>query len=62
MFEYIIDFMLVALLIIGLTAIMGVLINGIGEKMAGGKGDPESFNQSAKTQIGWNQVGGKSKK
>ncbi|MFZ3589231.1 hypothetical protein ACOI1C_08040 [Bacillus sp. DJP31] len=61
-FEYILDFSLVALLVIGLTAIMGVLTNGIGEKLAGGKGDPESFNQSAKTQTGWNQVGGRVKK
>ncbi|WP_456275867.1 hypothetical protein [Bacillus sp. AK128] len=62
MVEYIIDFSLVALLVIGLTAIIGVLTNGIGEKLAGGEGDPESFNQSANTQTGWNSVGGKRKK
>lgn len=62
MLEYIIDFSLVALLVIGLTAIIGVLTNGIGEKLAGGKGNPETFNQSAHTQTGWNQVGGKRKK
>ncbi|MFD1735320.1 hypothetical protein ACFSCX_01965 [Bacillus salitolerans] len=60
MFEYIVDFTLVALLVIGITAILGVLTNGIGEKVfGGGKGDPESFNHSAQTQNGWNQVGGK---
>jgi hypothetical protein len=59
MVEYIIDFSLVALLVIGFTAIIGVLSNGIGEKLGGGEGNPESFNHSAKTQIGWNNVGGK---
>jgi hypothetical protein len=62
MIEYIIDFSLVALLVIGFTATIGVLTNGIGEKLAGGEGDPESFNQSAKTQLGWNSVGGKNKR
>jgi hypothetical protein len=62
-FEYILDFSLVALLVITITAIMGVLTNGIGEKIfGGGKGDPESFNHSAGTQVGWNNVGGKRKK
>lgn len=62
MLEYMIDFTLVALLVIGLTATMGVLTNGIAERLSGGKGDPESFNHSAKTQAGWNSVGGKRKK
>jgi hypothetical protein len=63
MIEYIIDFSLVALLVITITAIMGVLTNGIGEKVfGGGKGNPESFNHSANTQVGWNNVGGKRKK
>lgn len=60
--DYIIDFAIVALLIIGITATMGVLLNGIGERVFGGKGHKENYNQSAHTQIGWKSVGGKSKR
>ena len=37
MIAYIFDFLLVTILIIGITAINGVIANGIGEKLFGGK-------------------------
>ncbi|WP_096155134.1 MULTISPECIES: hypothetical protein [Bacillus] len=61
MVEYFIDFTIVALLIIGITAFMGVLTNGIGEKFFGGKTRTLSFDKSANMQKGWNSVGGKTK-
>lgn len=61
MVEYITDFSIVALLIIGLTAVMGVLINGIGVKLFGGKNKMEFVEQSDKFQTGWKKVGGKNK-
>jgi len=61
MLTYIIDFTLVAVFVIGITAINGVLTNGIGERFFGGKSKDDVFNQSIKVQNGWNQVGGKSK-
>jgi hypothetical protein len=59
MFTYIIDFTLVAIFVIGITAINGVLTNGIGERFFGGKSKNDVFNQSAKVQSGWKYVGGK---
>lgn len=59
--EYFIDFTIVAILVIGITAIMGVLTNGIGEKLFGGKNGTESFDKSASVQAGWKSVGGKKK-
>jgi hypothetical protein len=55
------DFTIVALLIIGITAVMGVLTNGIGEKFFSGKKGSESFDKSASMQTGWKSVGGKNK-
>lgn len=61
MAEYILDLTLVALLIIGLTAILGVLTNGLGEWLFGGKNKNEFVDQCAKFQTGWKAVGGKKK-
>ncbi|MCA1031070.1 hypothetical protein LCL95_08555 [Bacillus timonensis] len=61
MMEYFVDFTIVALLVIGITAVMGVVTNGIGEKLFGGKTNSENFDQSAKSQTGWNAVGGRKK-
>lgn len=60
MVEYIMDFAIVALLIIGITAMMGALTNGIGSAL-GGKKRSEFVDQSARFQDGWKQVGGKKK-
>jgi hypothetical protein len=59
--SYITDLTIVALLIIGITAVLGVVTNGIGLKLFGGKQKAEFVDQSAKFQTGWKQVGGKRK-
>lgn len=56
---YITDLIIVAILIVGLTALMGVITNGIGEKVFGGKRRSEYVDESAKYQTGWKTVGGK---
>jgi hypothetical protein len=58
MFEYIGDLTIVALLIIGVTALMGVILNTIGEKVFGGKTKSEFVDKSASVQTGWKYVGG----
>ncbi|MBM7702562.1 hypothetical protein [Metabacillus iocasae] len=58
---YVIDFLLVAIFIIGGTALMGVIANGIGEKFIKGKKQNEHVEHSNRTQLGWRQVGGKPK-
>ncbi|MHC0036692.1 hypothetical protein [Pseudoneobacillus sp. C159] len=59
--EYIIDLTIVALLIIGITAFMGVIPNSIGLKLFGGKTKNEFVEKSASVQSGWKQVGGNKK-
>ncbi|QED47239.1 hypothetical protein [Cytobacillus dafuensis] len=59
--EYIFDLTVVALLIIGLTATLGVFTNGLGERLFGGKKKNEFVDQSARYQTGWKYVGGKKK-
>lgn len=61
MFAYIADLAIVAILIVGLTALMGVISNGIGEKFFGGKKRSEFVVQSERFQTGWKTVGGKRK-
>ncbi|MBU8877469.1 hypothetical protein BGM26_00515 [Bacillus sp. FJAT-29790] len=61
MVGYITDLTLLALLIIGITATMGVFTNGLGEKLFGGKNSSEFVDQSERFQTGWNSVGGKKK-
>ncbi|MBG9449942.1 hypothetical protein LIS77_07280 [Cytobacillus firmus] len=61
MVGYITDLTIVALLIIGFTALLGVLTNGIGEKIFGGKNKSEFVDQSARVQTGWKSVGGQKK-
>ncbi|KXG10175.1 hypothetical protein AT864_01736 [Anoxybacillus sp. P3H1B] len=59
MTQYFIDFMIVGVLIIGMTALMGVFANGVGEYVFGGSRRLEHIQKTAKTQEGWNRVGGK---
>lgn len=56
---YITDLTIVALLIVGITALMGVITNSFGEKVFGGKRRSEFVDESAKYQTGWKTVGGK---
>jgi hypothetical protein len=59
MSEYILDFILVASLIIGLTAFMGPLTNGIGNLIFGRKQRFKYVVQSNHSTAGFNKVGGK---
>ncbi|MBS4188884.1 hypothetical protein KHA94_01450 [Bacillus sp. FJAT-49705] len=59
--EYIFDLTVVALLVIGFTATLGVFTNGLGERLFGGKKKTEFVDQSARFQTGWKSVGGKKK-
>ncbi|MBS2968385.1 hypothetical protein J9317_06385 [Metabacillus sp. KIGAM252] len=56
MISYFTDFALFAIFVIGLTATMGVLANGIGSGLFGGKTKNAFYEQSSKTQKGWNPV------
>jgi hypothetical protein len=58
MVAYFVDFLVIAILIIGITAINGVLVNGIGNKLFSKKGKSEFVNQSTRMQSGWKHVGG----
>ena len=58
---YIMDLTIVALLIVGITALMGVITNSFGEKVFGGKKRSEFVDQSASYQTRWKSVGGKKK-
>jgi hypothetical protein len=55
---YIIDVAIVTVLSVGLVAIMGVMLNGIGEKVFARNKRNEFVDQSARFQVGWNSVGG----
>jgi hypothetical protein len=61
MVGYITDLTIVAILIIGITALMGVLTNGFGERVFGGKQRSEFVDQSARFQTRWKSVGGNKK-
>lgn len=56
---YFIDFVLLAFLIIGITATFGIITNSFGEKVIGRKRRTENYDQSIKIQKGWKNVGGK---
>ncbi|MBJ7984848.1 hypothetical protein [Bacillus cereus] len=59
MIAFFTDFIIVATLIIGITALIGVITNSIGEKLFGGKEKMKFVNKSLDVQSGWNKVGGK---
>jgi len=58
---YIFDFAMIAALIVGITALNGVITNSIGENLFGGKNRSEFKNATDKTQVGWKPVGGHGK-
>lgn len=58
MIEYITDLAIVAIMIIAITALMGVALNGIGTKVFGGKSRSEFVDKSTKIQTGWKNIGG----
>lgn len=55
---YIMDFTLVAVLVVGITATVGVFTNGVGIKFFSGKNKSEFVDQSNSIQTGWKKVGG----
>ncbi|UOY92144.1 hypothetical protein MUG87_17160 [Ectobacillus sp. JY-23] len=57
MIAYMIDFIVVAILVIGLTATIGILTNGIGEAI-GSKNKKKFVNKSTAVQTNWKMVGG----
>jgi hypothetical protein len=59
---YIMDLTIVAVLIIAITALMGVMLNGIGTKVFGGRNKRHFVEKSESMQTGWKNVGGFSKK
>lgn len=61
MVGYIVDLAIVAILIIGITAFMGVIPNAIGTTFFGGKKRYEYVERTKMTQTGWKLVGGKQK-
>ncbi|GAA0325246.1 hypothetical protein GCM10008967_14830 [Bacillus carboniphilus] len=58
MAKFLLDFSIVSILVIGLTAVLGVLTNGLGEKLFGGRNRTKFVDQTSKTQVGWKHVGG----
>lgn len=59
MAQFFIDFTIVAVLVIGITALMGVILNGIGENIFGGLKKRLHTAMSEHIQTGWKTVGGK---
>ncbi|WML43386.1 hypothetical protein [Neobacillus sp. PS3-40] len=58
---YITDLAVVTVVLVGLTALLGVITNGIGEKFFGGKKRTEFVDQSNRFHEGWKLVGGNKK-
>lgn len=58
---YIMDLTIIALLIVGITATVGVITNGIGTRFFSGNKRNEFVNQSTRLQNGWKNVGGSKK-
>ncbi len=61
MMEYAVDFFLFALFIIGLTAFMGPLTNGLGHLLSPRHKKNSYVRQTTLSQAGFKPVGGKSK-
>lgn len=61
MIGYFTDLIIASVIIIGLTAVMGVFTNGIGKYVFAHSKRTEFVDQTAKMQTGWNHVGGKHK-
>jgi hypothetical protein len=59
MITYFIDFLIVAVLIIGITAINGVITNTLGKTLFGKRKKFEFVDQSMHVQSGWKKVGGR---
>lgn len=56
MLAYITDFVIFAILVIGLTALLGVISTTIGEKWLGRKNSTVFSDQNAHSQEGWRKM------
>lgn len=56
MTSFIVDFILFAVLVIGLTAMLGVISTTIGERIVGRKKSSEYYDQNANSQKGWRKM------
>jgi hypothetical protein len=61
MLTYLVDFLMVMGLIILITALNGVMTNGIGNTLFGRRKKSEFIDQSSRMQTGWKEIGGKAK-
>jgi hypothetical protein len=59
MVSFWLDFIIIAGLIVGITATMGILLNWVGVNIFGRKNSDEFVIQSEKSIAGFKQVGGK---
>ncbi|RHW43223.1 hypothetical protein D1B31_00665 [Neobacillus notoginsengisoli] len=57
--EYLMDLAIVTILVVGITALMGVITNGIGENVFGRKNRTQFTDQASKFVSGWKEIGGK---
>lgn len=62
MVGYLTDLIIVTVIVVGLTALMGTILNGIGEFVFGGRKKAEFVDKSESIQTGWKMVGGNPKK
>lgn len=53
---FIIDFIVLAVMIIGLTAMLGVISTGIGERIFGRKKTSQYYDQNINSQKGWRKM------
>jgi large-conductance mechanosensitive channel len=58
---YILDLAIVTVLTVGLTAVMGSILDGIGETVFSRGKKTEFVDQADKVIAGWKSVGGKQK-
>lgn len=58
---YLTDLIIVTVIVVGLTALMGTILNTIGETVFGGRKKHEFVSQSERYQTGWKMVGGTKK-
>ena len=56
MTSFIVDFILLGIFIIGLTAMLGVISTGVGEKLFGRKKGSKYFDQNVNSQKGWRKM------
>ncbi|HET7657819.1 MAG TPA: hypothetical protein VFK37_05965 [Bacillales bacterium] len=56
MSSFIIDLILLGVFVIGLTAMLGVISTGIGERLFGRKKGSQFLDQTANSQKGWRKM------